>query len=290
MRVATGVEIAFRTMGDGPPLLLLHGYPQTHVMWSRVAPLLADRFTLVMADLRGYGDSEKPASAPDHASYSFRAMAEDQVALMSALGFERFAVAGHDRGGRTAHRMALDFPERVTKVAVLDIAPTLTMFEGTDIAFALGYYHWFFLAQPAPLPERLISADPVFYLRDKLVRWSGIAPETIEDVFDPACIAEYERSFSEPETIRASCEDYRAAARIDLEHDRADREAGRQIAAPVLALWGDRGLVHRTYDVLAEWRRVTSAAVDGAALPCGHFLPEEQPDETARRLAAFFDG
>ena len=287
-RVATGVEIAYRTSGRGPALLLLHGYPQTHAMWARVAPRLAEHFTLVMADLRGYGDSEKPASADDHAPYSFRAMADDQAALMSALGHDRFMVAGHDRGGRTAHRLCLDNADRVTRAAVLDIAPTLTMYERTDMAFATGYYHWFFLVQPAPLPETLIGGDPAFYLRRKLAGGAGLDPDALEQVFDPACLADYLRCFSDPATIHATCEDYRAAATIDLAHDRADRTAGKKIGGPLLALWGDKGLVHRTYDVPAAWREVSDGPVEGRALPCGHYLAEEAPEETAAHLLAFF--
>ncbi len=292
-RVSTGVEIAYRTGGHGPPLLLLHGYPQNHLMWARVAPRLAERFTLVMSDLRGYGDSGKPASDPDHETYSFRAMAADQAALMDELGYGDFLVAGHDRGGRTTHRLCLDHPGRVIRAAVLDIAPTLTMYERTDMAFAMGYYHWFFLAQPAPLPETLIGADPAFYLRRKFAGWSKpsphqVGPAELDQAFDPACLADYERCFSEPATIHATCEDYRAAATIDLVHDRADRTAGNKIRCPLLALWGDKGLVHRTYDVPATWREVSAGPVEGQALPCGHYLPEEAPEETASSLLAFF--
>jgi haloacetate dehalogenase len=287
-RVSTGLEIAYRIAGNGPPLLLLHGYPQTHVMWAKVAPSLAERFTVVMSDLRGYGDSDKPQSDPAHETYSFRAMAADQAALMAELGFERFALAGHDRGARTSHRLCLDHPERVERAAVLDIAPTLTMFERTDMDFALGYYHWFFLARPAPFPERLIGADPDFYLDTKFVGWSGGDGSALGRIFDPDCMSEYRRCFADPATIHASCEDYRAAASIDLEHDRADRAAGRRIACPLLVLWGAKGLVGRTYDVLATWREVASGGVQGRALPCGHYLAEEAPEETRAALLAFF--
>ena len=280
--VGDGIHIRARVAGAGPPVLLLHGYPETHVCWHAVAPrLVAAGFTVVAADLRGYGDSARPASAPDHSTYSKRAMAADQVAVMRALGHARFAVAGHDRGGRVAHRMAQDHPAAVSRLAVLDIAPTATMYARTDMAFATAYYHWFFLIQPAPLPERLIAADPEFYLRTKLSAWS----QGEQGFFAPAAVAEYVRCFSDPAAIAASCEDYRAAASIDLEYDAAD--AGRQIAVPLLALWGVRGVVGRTYDVLATWRE-RAADVRGHALPTGHYLPEEAPEETAAALAAFF--
>lgn len=285
-RVTTsGTEIFLRAGGAGPPLLLLHGYPQTHAIWHRVAPALARSFTLVCADLRGYGDSAKPVSDPTHNPYSKRAMAQDMVEAMAALGFERFMVAGHDRGGRVVHRMCLDHPERVQRAAVLDIVPTRTLFRATAQALATGYYHWFFLIQPEPLPERMIGADPLFYLHKKLGQWSGakttgwVAPEAL---------AEYERCFSDPATIHASCEDYRAAATIDLEHDEADLE--RKIACPLLVLWGERGLMHRHFDVLATWKEKASGPVEGRALACGHYLPEEQPEATLAELRRFFAG
>ena len=243
--------------------------------------LVAAGFTVVAADLRGYGDSSKPPSTPDHATYSKRAMAADQVALMRALGFPRFSVAGHDRGGRVAHRLALDHPGAVERIAVLDIAPTATMYADTDMAFATGYYHWFFLIQPAPLPERLIGADPEFYLRCKLQAWTrGDA-----GFFAPEAVAEYLRCFADGAAIAATCEDYRAAATIDLQHDAKD--AGRLVEAPLLALWGERGLVGRTWNVLATWRE-KAAEVHGRALPAGHYLPEEAPAAVAEALAAFF--
>lgn len=280
-RVATSeTEIALRVGGAGPPLLLLHGYPQTHVMWHRIAPALAERFTVVCADLRGYGDSGKPKGGSDHAAYSKRAMARDQVEVMAALGFERFSLCGHDRGARVAHRLALDHPERVERIAVLDIAPTLRMYADTDRAFATAYYHWFFLIQPAPLPERLIGGDPAFWLRSCLGKWGRD-----EGAFAPEALAEYERCFADPAAIHATCEDYRAAAGIDLEHDRAD--LGTRLPMPLLVLWGEKGLVGRTWDVPAVWRE-RAAAVQGASLPCGHFLPEEAPNETLAALRAFF--
>ena len=281
--VVTGeTSIRVRIGGAGPPLLLLHGYPQTHAMWHRVAPLLAERRTVVCADLRGYGDSGKPASDADHAVYSKRASAGDMVEVMSGLGFTRFMLAGHDRGGRVAHRLALDHPERLEAVAVLDIVPTRTVFRATDQALATAYYHWFFLIQPHDLPERLIGADPVYYLRRKLGAWAAL------DQFAPEALAEYERCFSDPAVIHASCEDYRAAASIDLAHDEADLD--QRIQCPVLALWGGRGVMERHFDVLATWREKAAGPVSGRALDCGHFLAEERPEETANELLAFFGG
>lgn len=265
--------------GEGPPVLLLHGYPQTRAMWHLVAPLLAGSFTVVATDLRGYGGSSKPEGGQDHAGYSKRAMALDQVQVMRELGFGSFAVAGHDRGGRVAHRMALDHPERVTKLAVLDIVPTHYVFATADKNLATAYYHWFFLIQPYDLPEHLIGADPDYYLRKKLGGWGpGV------DLFDPHAYAEYERCFRDPKTIHASCEDYRAAATIDLTHDEADRD--REVECPLLALWGEKGVVERLYDVLEVWRGYASE-VRGRALPAGHFLAEERPEETANELASF---
>ena len=268
--------------GSGPPLLLLHGYPQTHVIWHRVAPELAKDFTVVCTDLRGYGDSGKPASDDTHAAYSKRTMARDQAEVMMQLGFDRYGVAGHDRGGRVAHRLALDYPENVTRLAVLDIAPTLTMYRKTAEEFARAYYHWFFLIQPAPLPERLISYDPEFYLRKKLGSGSaGMSP------FAPEALAEYLRCFHNPETVAASCEDYRASASIDLQHDEAD--ITRKVECPLLALWGNSGAVARCFDVLAEWR-ARAADVRGGALPGGHYLAEELPELVTAELHDFFSG
>jgi haloacetate dehalogenase len=279
-RIGTsGAAINLRHAGTGPAVLLLHGYPQTHAMWHRVAPALADDYHVVCADLRGYGDSDKPASGSDHAAYSKRAMAADMVEVMAALGHDSFAVVGHDRGGRVAHRMALDHPAVVTHVAVLDIAPTLYMYEHTDMQFATGYYHWFFLIQPNGLPEKLIGADPDYFLGSKLAHWSAA-----EAVFAPDALTEYLRCFRDPATIHASCEDYRAAAGIDLEHDRAD--LGDRVSAPMLALWGARGFVSRLYDVLATWQE-RALSVDGRALDCGHFLPEEAPAATIAELRSF---
>jgi haloacetate dehalogenase len=267
-----------------PPLLLLHGYPQTHAIWHRVAPRLADRFDVVASDLRGYGDSSKPPTTADHTPYSKRAMARDQVALMRSLGHRRFFVAGHDRGGRVAHRLAIDSPDAALAVAVLDIAPTLAMYEQTTDAFARAYWHWFFLIQPAPLPERMIESDPRHYLRAKMLG-SDTASASLGP-FAPEAWAEYERCFT-PQAIHASCEDYRAAASIDLAHDRADRDAGRKVRVPLLALWGAHGVVERCFRTMDEWRRVADD-VRGRALPAGHYLPEEVPALVCDELEGFF--
>jgi haloacetate dehalogenase len=277
--VAAG-QVNLAVGGKGPPLLLLHGYPQTHVMWYKLAPALAQHFTIICPDLRGYGDSMKPPSGAGHAGYSKRAMAQDQVETMAALGFGRFAVAGHDRGGRVAHRLAMDHAERIERVAVLDICPTRSMYATTDKEFATAYYHWFFLIQPAPLPERLIGADPGYWVNSKLGHWGRD-----EAAITPEARAEYVRCFSDPATIHATCEDYRAAATIDLAHDAAD--LGRLLEMPLLALWGAKGLVGRRYDVLAEWRQ-RARDVRGEAVPSGHFLPEEAPTETLGAMLAFF--
>jgi haloacetate dehalogenase len=282
LRVAPDqIEITGVKGGAGPGLLLLHGYPQTHAIWHRVAPGLAEHFTVVAPDLRGYGDSSKPAGDPDHATYSKRTMARDQIALMRAFGFEQFFVVAHDRGGRVAHRLAVDHPGAVRRLVVLDIVPTLAMYEQTTMELARAYWHWFFLIQPTPLPERLIGSDPEFFLN-----WSLHHLTAEQSPFTPAALAEYLRCFRDHATIHGMCEDYRAAATIDLEHDQCDRTAGRRIPCPLLALWGANGAVARCFDPLAEWRRV-AGDVSGHALPCGHFLAEEMPEELLREVLAF---
>ena len=274
--VETGEAVLrVRQGGSGPPLLLLHGHPQTHMMWHKLAPRLAQDFSVVLADLRGYGESSKPPTAPDHAPYSKRAMARDMVALMQRLGFEQFDVAGHDRGGRCAYRMALDHPERVRKLAVLDIIPTYEAFRRADMRFALGYWHWFFLAQPYPLPERMIGANPDnYYFRGT------------RDLFAPEALADYLRCVHDPATIHAMCEDYRAGATIDYVLDQADY-GQRRIACPLLALWGSRGQLETWYDVVSIWRDWADD-VRGRAIDSGHYLAEEAPDATYAELAAFF--
>jgi len=256
--------------GSGPALLLLHGYPQSHVIWHKVAPRLAARFSVVATDLRGYGDSGKLDGGGNHEAYSKRVMARDQVEVMAKLGFDRFAVVGHDRGGRVAHRLTLDHENAVSKLVVLDISPTRIMYAKTNHGFAQAYYHWYFLTQPAPLPERLIGGDPEFYLLKKIGSGkAGLSP------FTPEALAHYIRYIRNPEMVHGSCEDYRAAAGIDLEHDAADEH--RKLSCPVLALWGAHGVVHRFFDPVADWKSVAED-VRGKPLPCGHYIPEEVPD------------
>ncbi|WP_315744882.1 MULTISPECIES: alpha/beta hydrolase [unclassified Bradyrhizobium] len=276
------VRIRFAIAGEGPPLLLLHGHPQTHITWRKIAPALAERYTVVAADLRGYGDSSKPEGGEDHVNYSKRAMACDQVELMRALGHQRFFVVGHDRGARVAHRMALDHPDAVARLALFDIAPTATVYARTDKAFATRYFWWFFLIQPFPLPEKLIAADPEFFLRRHIDGQNKIAGAT-----EPDALAEYLRCYLDPMTRHAICEDYRAAAGIDLVHDEADKE--KRILAPLLALWGGRGTVGALYDVLQTWRE-KAVDVRGHALDCGHTLQEELPEAVIAELLAFFSG
>ena len=278
-----GVRIHAKVGGAGPPVLLLHGYPQTHVMWHRVAPGLAERHAVVLADLRGYGDSARPASDTDHASYSKRAMADDQVGLMRELGFDRFAVVGHDRGARVGHRLSLDHPGEVSRAAFLDIVPTRHVFTHVDRALAQAYEHWFFLIQQADLPERLIGSDPAYYLLRKMAQWSG--GEGLE-AFAPEAVAEYVRCFSDPEVTRATCEDYRAAASIDLEHDEVDAGLGQRLECPVLVLWGALGFVGRHYDVVGVWREYATD-VRGQQVGGGHFPAEEDPDATLSAVQDF---
>ena len=269
--------------GSGPPLLLLHGYPQTHQMWARVADLLKSRFTLVVPDLRGYGRSSVPVSHNGE-GYTKRVMARDAVGVMAALGHERFAVAGHDRGGRVAYRLAFDHPERVSKVAVLDISPTWEMWAGMDAARALMVYHWAFLAQPEPFPETLIGASALAYLDHTLPSWT--ADKSFRS-FTPEALAAYREMFRDPARIHAHCEDYRAGATLDRAIDEADRAAGRRIVPPLLALWGAKGIPAKGENPLDVWRR-WAADVRGFGLDCGHFVPEEAPEATARALIEFF--
>ena len=286
--VVGGIQLRARTGGNpsGPPLLLVHGFPQTSAMWHRVALQLAPHFALVLPDLRGYGESDKPAGGPDHANYSKRSMAGDLHALMRSLGHDRYLVAGHDRGARVVHRLALDQPQAVQRLALIDIVPTLDMYNQTDMRFASAYYHWFFLTQPAPHPERMIGADPESYARWKLGGWGSLGHK----FYEPEALAEYLRCFSRPEAIHGACEDYRASATIDLEHDRASRLEGRRIECDLHVLWGTRGVINALFDPLALWRAQCSAQLSGQALPAGHYLAEELSAETAQQLLAFFSG
>jgi haloacetate dehalogenase len=277
----SGASINLVIGGEGPPLLLLHGYPQTHAMWHKVAPILARNYTVVCADLRGYGDSSKPKGAPDHSNYSKRAMALDMAEMMESLGFLGFHVVGHDRGGRVAHRLARDFAKRVRSLTVLDISPTLKMYQNTTKQFATAYWHWFFLIQEAPLPERMLQGHAPWYILRRL----GRGPTGVKH-FSREAIMEYTRVFRDPRTIHATCEDYRAAATIDLMHDKQD--ARKKIRMPVLALWGRHGVIEALFDCLADWREVAED-VRGKALNCGHFIPEEKPRELLLELRRFLD-
>ncbi len=283
-----GVQIHARVpataRGSKPALLLVHGFPQTHALWHRVVQQLQQDYWIVLPDLRGYGDSAQPAGLPDHGNYSKRTMAQDLVDVMDQLGCPTFFLCGHDRGGRVAHRLALDHAEKVEKLCVIDIAPTLDMYAATDMAFARAYYHWFHLIQPWPLPERMIGADARTYLHAKLGGWGSQGLDYIE----PLALAEYERCFCRPEAIHGACEDYRASAGIDLEHDRTSRAHGQKIACDTLVLWGERGVVNRLFKPLELWQAQCSATVSGQLLTAGHFIPEELPIETAAALGAFF--
>ena len=277
-----------------PALLLLHGFPQSHVMWHRVARQLEPHYFLVMPDLRGYGESSKTPGLPDHSNYSKRNMAQDMVAVMDALGVDQFNVCGHDRGGRVAHRLALDHAARVKKLCVIDIAPTLDMYEGASLTqpymeFARAYYHWFHMLQPAPLPEIMMGANhpetAVAYLHAKLGGWGSTGLAYIE----AQALIEYERNFCTPEALHTACEDYRASAGIDLTHDRKSRAEGDKVSCDTLVLWGERGVVKRLFDPLALWQAECSGVVAGQGIAAGHFIPEEQPEITALALRKFFD-
>ena len=285
-RIATGaVDIFLRSGGSGPPLLLIHGFPQTHSMWHRLVPELARRYTVVLPDLRGYGYSSCPPNDGANLAYAKRTMGEDLFRVMSTLGHERFAVVGHDRGGRVAYRMALDRPRAVTALSTLDIVPTYDMWRDFTVEFAMGTYHWLFLAQPHPLPEMLIERAPIAYLDYTIARWSGtgdLGP------FDERALAEYRLHYATPEHIHATCNDYRAGQTVDNDHDRADREAGRKIEAPLLALWGEAGIPASAKDVLEIWRH-WATDVRGTGIATGHFLAEENPQATLAALLPFLE-
>jgi len=275
-----GLDVACTVGGEGAPVLLLHGFPQTMAMWARVAPKLAENFTVVCADLRGYGNSAKPKCLPDRSNYSFRAMAQDQLGLMRQLGFDRFHMVGHDRGGRTGHRMALDHPEAVISLTVMDIVPTYAMFMDTSRFVASAYWHWYFLSQPEPFPERLIGNDPDFFYETCLAGWGAAK---IAD-FDPEMIDAYRTAWRNPEMIHGSCSDYRAAASIDLDHDKRDLDT--KITCPTLVFFGAAGKMAELFDIPAEWRKRCSD-VTAASLPGGHFLADQYPTETAAILSSF---
>ena len=265
------------------PLLLIHGYPQTHTMWHKIVEKLSKKYTIICPDLRGYGDSSKPKGDSEHILYSKKTMAKDMIELMDYFGFDKFYVAGHDRGARVTHRMCLDYPRRVLKACVMDITPTYHMFKNTDQAFATGYYHWFFLIQGDNLPETLIGSNSRYYLEEKLKRWSA-KDAKYETIFNKLAVDEYVRCFDK-ESIHSTCEDYRAGASIDMNDDEKDRN--RKITMPLLVLWGEKGFVNRTYDVINVWEEYAND-VRGKSLDCGHFLAEEKSDEVTIELLEFF--
>lgn len=267
--------------GKGYPLLLLHGYPQNHYMWHKICDRLLQNFTIVITDLRGYGDSEKLPVTPDSHNYSKRAMAQDQVEVMASLGYDQFYLVGHDRGARVAYRLTLDNPQKVQKLALLDIVPTYQLYTTTDKEFATAYYHWFFLIQPHPFPETLINSNPEYFLRHCLQSWSKI-----ENSFTEKAIKEYLRCWNNPETINSTCEDYRASAGIDLIHDKED--INKQITCPLLVLWGNKGIIGKKYDVINSWKE-RAIKVTGKGIGCGHFIAEEAPEETYLALQSFFN-
>ena len=275
-----GIKISYEIGGEGPPVLLLHGYPQNKTMWMKVAPLLARHYRVVCADLRGYGGSSKPQCLPDHSNYSFRSFAHDQMDLMRHLGFDAFHVVVHDRGGRTAHRLTLDHPDAVKSLTVMDIVPTYAMFHDSHYKIAGAYWHWYFLQQPAPFPERLIGNDPDFFYETCLLGWGS---STLSD-FDPVMLHSYRQDWRNPEMIHGSCSDYRAAATIDLEHDAHDLE--RQIHVPTLVLYGESGAMNKFYDIPAEWRK-RCVNIQAALMPGGHFFVDQYPEETAHHLLGF---
>lgn len=283
IEVGNDMHIAASIGGSGPPLLLLHGHPQTRAIWHRVAPALSKRYTVIATDIRGYGDTSKPSGDADYVNYSKRVMAQDQLTLMQRLGFESFCVLAHDRGARVAHRLGLDHPQAVERMVLLDIAPTLAMYRQTTEAFARSYWHWFFLIQPAGMPERLIEADPAAYIRDVMGnRSAGLTP------FDPRALAEYERCIALPGAAHGLFADYRAAAGIDLEHDQQSLQAGSKLAMPLLVLWGEQGVIQRCFDPLAEWQALATQ-VQGNSLPCGHYIAEEAPEALLERVLPFLE-
>ena len=275
------IEIACQIGGSGPPLLLLHGFPQTKAIWHHVGPSLANDFTVIAADLRGYGESSKPHGKDDHSTYSKRSMAADQHALMKTLGHDQFFLLGHDRGARVSHRLAVDFPNSVLRLMLLDISPTLTMYENTTMEFAKGYWHWFFLIQANPIPETLIGANPEFWLKNHMGRHAGTG------IFSADRWSEYLAGASNPQSMHAMCEDYRAAASIDLIHDREDRNSGQMLEMPLRVLWGEHGLVNKCFDPVGDWQKVAKK-VSGKPIACGHYIPEELPEALIDEARAFF--